>query len=146
RPVRGERLAVAHLDGGGSLGRLHLDAGRDVGVVGDALVVGEDGLPLVVRQLVPGLGAGKRGGTLVNQQHVPHGFLLFGMVAYKTNEERRNRQPDRKPRRVPRPLANAGASIPAWTRISSAASRATKRCFATSTRPCQAADGRARKG
>jgi hypothetical protein len=29
---------------------------------------------------------------LMNQQHVLHRFLLLGMVSYKTNGQRRNRQ------------------------------------------------------
>jgi hypothetical protein len=72
RAVGGQRLAGLHSHGGGVLGKPERDAAGELGRLVHRRPLGVDPLLLVFRAR-----CGERG-AVVDQQHVPHGFLLVG--------------------------------------------------------------------
>ena len=77
--VGGQGLAALHAHRGGRLGIVQLEAGADARGLVDLLVGGEDRLLLLLGQARPRLRIPRRrGGALMDQQHVLHRFLLLG--------------------------------------------------------------------
>ena len=102
RTVGRQGLAVLHPHGRGGLGDIQTEAGGDARGLVDRLVVGVDGLLLVLRQRRPVLGRPWRGGVdLVDQQHVLHRFLLLlGWSAIRRTGSAESTAPGKKPTKI----------------------------------------------